>query len=238
VPVRIGPHDPSAADGADHVIVSNAVPEHNVEVDAARDVGSEVLSRAHLLAKLLDAGRGVAVTGTHGKTTTASMVAWALEAAGFEPSFLIGGDLNDVGTGAHLGRSDLIVAEADEAYGSFLALHPAIAVVTNVDLDHLEFYDDQKAIDDAFVQFLSQRREGGTAVIHADDPGVQRIAARIAQPVVTYGATGDLSLSQTSGAVTWHGRDIGTLRVSVPGRHNMLNAAGALATCLVLGAEP
>jgi UDP-N-acetylmuramate--alanine ligase len=248
VPVRVGPHLGSSAVGADHVIVSAAVPAGNAEVDAAVAQGVEVLSRAELLGRMLDAGRGVAVTGTHGKTTTASMLARALDAAGFDPSFLIGGDLNDVGSGAGLGTSDLIVAEADEAFGSFLALHPELALVTNVDLDHLEYYDDQDAIDEAFIRFLEQRREGGTAVLCADDIGVQRIAHRVTAPIVRYGtatpersggADGtDLLLSPATGAVAWRGRHIGTLRLQVPGRHNLLNAAGALTAAIVLGAEP
>jgi UDP-N-acetylmuramate--alanine ligase len=248
VPVRVGPHLASSAIGADHVIVSNAVPAHNTEVEAALDRGAEILSRAELLGRMLDAGRGVAVTGTHGKTTTASMLARALDAAGFDPSFLIGGDLNDVGSGAGLGTSDLIVAEADEAFGSFLALRPELAVVTNVDLDHLEHYDDQDAIDDAFVRFLDQRREGGTAVLCADDVGVQRISHRVSAPVVRYGTAlpersggadgADLLLTPETGAVAWRGRHIGTLRLQVPGRHNLLNAAGALTAAIVLGADP
>ena len=239
VPVRVGPHLASSSIGADHVVVSAAVPPGNAEVEAAREAGAEVLSRAELLGRMLDAGRGVAVTGTHGKTTTASMLARALHAAGFDPSFLIGGDLNDVGSGAGLGTSDLIVAEADEAFGSFLALRPELAVVTNIDLDHLEHYEDQSAIDAAFVEFLDQRREGGTAVLCVDDEGVRRVMNRVAAPVVTYG-TGDSSdlLLTPEGAVAWRGRRIGNLRVGVPGRHNLLNAAGALAAALVLGADP
>jgi UDP-N-acetylmuramate--alanine ligase len=239
IPVRVGPHLASSAIGADHVVVTAAVPTNNPEVEAARSTGAEVLSRAQLLGRMLDAGRGVAVTGTHGKTTTASMLARALDAAGFEPSFLIGGDLNDVGSGAALGASDLIVAEADEAFGSFLELRPELALVTNIDLDHLEFYEDQAAIDDAFVRFLDQRREGGTAVLCADDEGIQRITGRVSAPIVTYGTTDtDLLLDAQTGAVTWRDRHIGTLRLGVPGRHNLLNAAGALAAALVLGAEP
>jgi UDP-N-acetylmuramate--alanine ligase len=239
VPVHVGPHLGSSAVGADHVVVSAAVPSSNAEVEAATRTGAEVLSRAELLGRMLDAGRGVAVTGTHGKTTTASMLARTLDAAGFDPSFLIGGDLNDVGSGAALGASDLIVAEADEAFGSFLALHPELALVTNVDLDHLEFYDDQDAIDAAFLQFLDQRREGGTAILCGDDEGVRRIARNVAAPVATYGTNGtDLQLMPDTGAVSWSGRHIGNLRLGVPGRHNLLNAAGALTAALVLGAEP
>ena len=231
-----------APSGADHVVVSAAVPAGQPRGRGGRaPQGAEVLSRAELLGRILDAGRGVAVTGTHGKTTTASMLARALDAAGFEPSFLIGGDLNDVGSGAGLGASDLVVAEADEAFGSFLELRPELALVTNVDLDHLEHYDDQDAIDEAFVRFLDQRREGGTAVLCADDDGVRRIARRVARAgrhvrdrrAPTCSLTpDDAARSRGTGGTS------ATLRLQVPGRHNLLNAAGALAAALVLGAEP
>ena len=238
IPVGVGAHDADNVGDADHVIVSAAVPPGNPEVVRAQERGVEVLSRAELLGQILDAGRGVAVAGTHGKTTTSSMLARALEVAGFEPSFLIGGDVNDVGSGAGLGASDLVVAEADEFSGSFLKLRPELAVVTNVDRDHLDFFEDQQAIDDAFVRFLDGRREAGTAVICVSDEGVQRIRARIAAPVVTYGfADADLVVDG-HGEVTWHGRRVGALRPVVPGRHNVLNAAGAAAAALVLGAEP
>ncbi|HYZ92636.1 MAG TPA: UDP-N-acetylmuramate--L-alanine ligase [Actinomycetota bacterium] len=238
IPVTVGAHRAQAAAGADHVIVSAAVPADNVEVLAAQAEGAEVVSRARLLGRIFDAGRGVAVAGTHGKTTTSSMLARALGAAGFEPSFLIGGDINDVGSGAGLGTSDLVVAEADEFSGSFLELSPELAIVTNVDRDHLDFFEDQAAIDRAFLQFLDGRREGGTAVLCATDEGVDRIRARIAAPVVTYGfADADLVVDG-GGEVVWHGRSVGRLRLSVPGRHNMLNAAGATAAAFALGADP
>src|SRR5581483_2565365 len=175
--VKVGPHRAHYADHADHVVFSNAVRSDNPEVARGRETGAEVMTRAQLLGRLVDAGRGVAVTGTHGKTTTSSMVARVLAGTGFEPSFIIGGDLNDVGTGAALGASDIVVAEADEAFGSFLEVHPEIAVVTSIDRDHLEHYEGQSDIDDAFVSFLEGRR--GWAVLCADDAGIARIRGRI-----------------------------------------------------------
>lgn len=240
IPIHIGQHDRASVAGAEHVVFSNAVPPTNVELQAARVAGADVLTRAQLLGRIFDAGRGVAVTGTHGKTTTASMLARTLEAAGLDPSFLIGGDLNDVGSGAHLGASGLVVAEADEAFRSFLELRSTLAVVTNVDLDHLEHYSGQREIDDAFVTFLAQRRDGACAVLCADDPGVQRIIGRVGEPVATYGSgsDADLAIDLTAGDVRWRGEGIGVLRLSVPGRHNLLNASGALAAALILGADP
>jgi UDP-N-acetylmuramate--alanine ligase len=239
VPVKIGSHRAEHVEGAEHVVVSAAVPEDNVEVRQARELGADVLSRAELLGCIFDAGRGVAVSGTHGKTTTSSMLARALEAAQFAPSYVIGGDLNDVGSGAALGASDIVVAEADEAYGSFLKLRPELALITNIDRDHPEFYADQAAIDEAFVTFLDQRRDGGWAVLCAEDAGVRRIRKRIAEPVVTYGSRdADLVVSPASGEVSWKGRRVGRLRLAIPGAHNVLNAAGAAAAALVLGAAP
>lgn len=239
--VSVGAHRAEHADGADHIVVSAAIPESNPEVVAGHESGTEVLSRAELLGRIFRAGRGIAVTGTHGKTTTSSMLARALDAAGFGVSFVIGGDLNDVGSGAGLGPSDLVVAEADEAYGSFLALDPELALVTSVDLDHLDHYADQEAIDDAFVRFLGQRRPGGTAVLCADDEGVARIRDRIADPVVTYGIGNDSDADlvvDDAGSVRWRGLPIGSLALAMPGRHNILNAAGSIAAAMVLEADP
>lgn len=238
IPVTVGAHRAEHIGRAEHVVFSAAVSSDNIEVQAARVRGIDVLSRAQLLGRIFDAGRGVAVAGTHGKTTTSSMLARALGSAGFEPSFLIGGDLNDVGSGAGLGASDLVVAEADEFRGAFLELRAELAVVTNVDRDHLDYFADQQAIDDAFVRFLDGRREGGWAVMCADDDGVRRIRKRVAAPVVTYGfADADL-VCEPTGTLRWKGRSIGTMRLTVPGRHNLLNAAGAAAAALVLGADP
>jgi UDP-N-acetylmuramate--alanine ligase len=235
------PHDAGSVDGADHVIVSNAIPATNTEVERAAALGLPVLTRAELLGRVFAAGRGVAVTGTHGKTTTASMLATVLEAVGMQPSFLIGGDLNDVGSGARLGASDIVVAEADEAFGSFLELQPDLAVVTNIDADHLDFYGDQDTIDDAFVRFLAGRRAGGTAVINADDPGLARIAGRFAPPLVTFGwSDADLVVVPADGGwrLRWRGEDLGPFRPGVPGTHNASNAAAAAAAAFTLGAEP
>ena len=236
--VEVGAHRAENVGNAEHVVVSAAVRQDNPEVVDARARGLDVMSRAELLGRIFDAGRGLAVSGTHGKTTTSSMLARALGASGFEPSFLIGGDLNDVGSGAGLGASDIVVAEADEFSDSFLELRPELAVVTNIDRDHLDYFRNLEAIDDAFVAFLDGRREGGTAVVCASDEGVVRIRKRIAAPVVTYGYAGaDLTLGR-SGELAWKGRTIGRLKLSVPGQHNLLNATGAAAAALALGAEP
>jgi UDP-N-acetylmuramate--alanine ligase len=238
ISVHVGVHRAEYVGGADHVIVSAAVPIDNAEVMAAHARGVDLMSRAELLGRIFDTGRGVAVAGTHGKTTTSSMLAGALASAGFEPSFLIGGDRNDVGSGAGLGASDLVVAEADEFSGSFLELHPELALVTNVDRDHLDYFADLQAIDDAFVRFLDGRREGGWAVLCTSDEGIRRIGKRVAAPCVTYGFSDADLVCRPSGELIWKGQSIGALRLSVPGRHNLLNATGAAAAALVLGADP
>ncbi|HVL80481.1 MAG TPA: UDP-N-acetylmuramate--L-alanine ligase [Actinomycetota bacterium] len=240
--VHVGSHEPHHADGAEHVIVSAAVSPTNPEVVRAREAGAEVIMRAELLGRIFDAGRGIAVAGTHGKTTTSSMLAMILERAGMDPSFVIGGDLNDVGSGARLGAGDLVVAEADEAFSSFLHLRPELAVVTNVDIDHLDHFGTPEAIDEAFLTFLDQRRPDGPAVLCVDDPGIARLRERVRGPVVTYGTSdADLVVSRSEEGwwrLTWRGVDAGTLRLSVPGLHHVLDAAGAAAAAFLLGARP
>jgi len=234
--IKVGPHRAHYADGADHVVFSNAVRPDNAEVARGQQTGAEVLTRAQLLGRLVDAGRGVAVTGTHGKTTTSSMIARVLDSAGFEPSFIIGGDLNDVGSGAALGTSDILVAEADEAFGSFLEIHPEIAVVTSIDRDHLEHYEDQAEIDEAFVTFLEGRRTRGWAVLCADDPGIRRVRSKITGNVATYGVA-DADLVVGNGSAIWRGTPVGRIELAVPGVHNVLNAGAALVTALLLDAD-
>lgn len=238
IAVDVGAHRASHVGPADHVVVSAAVPADNPEVLEARSRGIDVLSRAELLGRIFDAGRGIAVAGTHGKTTTSSMLARALDAAGYEPSFVIGGSLNDVGSGARLGASDLVVAEADEFSGSFLELRAELAVVTNIDRDHLDYFEDIDAIDDAFVRFLEGRREGGVAVLSAEDEGVKRIRERVGGPVITFGFSDADLVVDGSCEVSWRGRGIGTLHPTMPGRHNLLNAAAAAAAAIAVGAEP
>ena len=224
---------------AEVVVVSTAVPETNPEVVAARARGIPVVARASMLAGILADDRSVLVAGTHGKTTTTSMVVVALHAAGIDPTFAIGGELNEAGTNAHAGSDDVAVAEADESDRSFLAYAPDVAIVTNVELDHPEVYDDLEDVLDAFVAFLSRRRPGGHAVICVDDPGARELIGRIDGPIVTYGRAADADVrivdrgdgTQVLIAGTAH-----RIELAVPGDHNLLNAAAALATAHLLGA--
>jgi UDP-N-acetylmuramate--alanine ligase len=239
--VSVGSHTRDEVEGADHVVVSNAIRRHNPALERARQLGLDVLMRAELLGRVLDCGRGIAVAGTHGKTTTSAMLGFALSHSGLSPSLLIGGLPGGSESGASLGQGDLIVAEADEHFGTFLHLRPEIAVVTNVDADHLDFYGSQQGIDDAFVTFLCNRRPGGTAVLSADDAGARRIRERVSGPVVTFGfADADLDASPEPGGFVhfvWKGEQLGRIHLGQPGRHNVLNAAAAAAAALVVGAR-
>jgi UDP-N-acetylmuramate--alanine ligase len=238
--VRVG-HEAGHVDDADVVVLSTAVPTDNPEVVAARDRGLVLVRRAEMLAALMAEERAVLVAGTHGKTTTTSMTVVALQAAGGDPSFAIGGSLNESGTNAHAGTDGVFVAEADESDRSFLVYTPDLAVVTNVEHDHPEEFADADEVTEAFVAFLAARRPGAPAILCADDPGAVALAARVDGPILTYGRApeadvrllGDdpASVSVRTGEVTV------PLSLAVPGWHNLYNAAAALAVCSVLGRD-
>jgi len=222
------------------VVVSNAIPPENVELRAARQAGIPVLTRAQVLAALMRGRRGVAVAGTHGKTTTTSMIAVMLARMGHEPTYVIGGDLNESGSGAEHGAGSVFVAEADESDGSFLLMQPEIAVVTNVEDDHLDFYVGQKEIEDAFAAFGSRAEK---VVACWDDPGTRRALANVDGPVLRYGIGDEADLCIRPIELRWNGTlasvEIGgrtlDLELSVAGKHNALNAGAALGVAQLLG---
>jgi UDP-N-acetylmuramate--alanine ligase len=222
----------------DAVVISSAIRPNNPEVRAAHDANVPVLMRAQVLAALMRGRLAIAVAGTHGKTTTTSMIAVMLTQLGAEPSFVIGGDLNESGSGAQHGGGKPFVAEADESDGSFLLLRPEIAVVTNVEQDHVDFYRDQEAVESAFAMFASR---AGTVVACWDDPGVRQAVARTDVPLVRYGEGeyADVRVLPETGEAPGSRIRIGDTEVSVslavPGRHNVLNAAAALGVAHVLG---
>jgi UDP-N-acetylmuramate--alanine ligase len=242
--VEVG-HDAAHLGDADVVVVSNAVPGDNPELVAARERGLPVLLRAELLELLMAGHRRVLVTGTHGKTTTTAMAVVALDAAGLDPSFAVGGTLPGGGrfagaSGRH-GAGGVFVAEADEAFRSFLRLTPDVAVVTNLEMDHHDEYADEAAYAAAFDAFLARRTAGAPAVLCADDPGTAALAARAEGPVVTYGtvdgaavrlhdlrATGAGSRFDLVEGPAGGGERLATVELAVPGRHNALDAAAAL----------
>jgi UDP-N-acetylmuramate--alanine ligase len=224
------------------VIVSTAIPPENVEVQEARARGIPVYARAQVLAALMADRRGIAVAGTHGKTTTTSMLAAILERTGTDPTYLVGGDLNESGSNARSGEGPVFVAEADESDGSFLLLHPEVAVVTNVEEDHMDFYADRSEVEAAFASFARQARVG---VACGDDPGVRRVVEGV-DGLVTYGEGRSNDLQVETLEVTRDGSR-GTVRfpegqvevrVASPGRHYVLNAAAALAAAREVGVPP
>jgi UDP-N-acetylmuramate--alanine ligase len=232
-------HKPQNINGADAVVVSSAVQADNPEVLAARENGIPVVPRALMLAELMRLKQGVAIAGTHGKTTTTSLVASVLAEAGLDPTFVIGGRLNAAGSNARLGAGDFIVVEADESDASFLHLQPVIAVVTNIDADHMDTYEQDFArLKQAFVQFLQNLPFYGAAVLCADDPHVSEILPQVTKPVLTYG-TGEGVSVRADAIVHDEGRmrfralrkDAKPLDVvlNLPGRHNVLNALAAIA---------
>lgn len=229
-------HDPDLLSGAELVVASTAIPEDNPELRRARELGLRVLHRAELLAALMIEHDQLLVAGTHGKTTTTSMVAVCLQTGGVDPSFAIGGTLHDAGASAHHGTGDWFVAEADESDSSFLVYEPDIAIVTNVDLDHPDEFPDMSSVDRIFVAFLERRRPGGVALVCLDDPGVQRILPAIDGSIETYGEHPEATLCiidvdlHPDGArfgLVDRGEDVGRFEIGLPGEHNVANAAAA-----------
>lgn len=232
-------HQAQNIQGADVVVVSSAIKEDNVEVIAAKQARIPVVQRAAMLAELMRFRFGIAIAGTHGKTTTTSLIASLLAQGGFDPTFVIGGKLNSVGTNARLGASRYLVAEADESDASFLHLHPMIAVVTNIDTDHLSTYDnDFSKLKETFIQFLQNLPFYGLAVLCLDCPVVQSILPHIARPVITYGfheeadyRAIDYTQDGINGHFTAQRAQLEPLKVNInlPGRHNVLNSLAAIA---------
>jgi UDP-N-acetylmuramate--alanine ligase len=240
-------HQGHAADnveGADVVVISSAVPPENPEITAAEEARIPVVPRAEMLAELMRFRQGIAVAGTHGKTTTTSLIASLLAEGGEDPTFVIGGRLNSAGTNARLGAGQWLVAEADESDASFLHLQPVMAVVTNIDSDHLGSYEgDFARLRQTFVEFLHNLPFWGVVVVCLDDPGVREILPTITRRVVTYGFDSDADVRAEAviadGPVTRfkliHGSTSSDMTLAMPGRHNVLNALAAAAVAVELG---
>jgi len=236
-------HEPAHVEGAHVVVYSSAVARDNVEVQVARQRGIPVIPRAEMLAELMRLKYGIAIAGTHGKTTTTSMVAAVLGAGGFDPTVVVGGRVHGLGTNARLGQGEFLVAEADESDGSFLKLSPTIAVVTTVDAEHLDHYADLDAIRAAFLAFVNKVPFYGAAVLCLDQPNIQQMIPAVEKRVVTYGLESGAHLTarrlQFSGIssqfeVVQRGRVLGQAFLQAPGRHNVLNALAAVAVGLDL----
>jgi UDP-N-acetylmuramate--alanine ligase len=238
-------HSARHLDGVELVVISSAVGESNPEVQEARRRGIAVVRRAEMLAELMRLKYGIAVAGTHGKTTTTSLVGAVLTEAGLDPTVIVGGRLRLSGTGARLGHSQYLVAEADEFDRSFLRLAPVIAVVTTVDRDHLDTYGDLAEIQDAFVTFAGRVPFFGRVILCLDDPNVREILPRLAERrLVTYGFSPQADLSAVDvEARSWGSRFVvrslrggflGSIELPMPGRHNVANALAAVGVGLSL----
>jgi UDP-N-acetylmuramate--alanine ligase len=227
----------------DVVVVSSAVKPDNPEIVEARRRQIPVIPRAEMLAELMRIKYGIAIAGSHGKTTTTSMVAQVLSGAGLDPTIIVGGRLGVLGSSAKLGRGDLLVAEADESDGSFLRLTPTIAVVTNIDAEHLDHYGTIARLQDAFVDFLNRVPFYGVGIVCLDEVRIREILPRLSRRVVTYGFSGQADLSATrvdlrefhaAFDVQVQGKSLGRVALNVPGRHNVANALAAIAVGLDL----
>jgi len=243
-------HSPDHLDGVDLVVISSAIAEDNPELHEARRRGITVVRRAEMLGELMRLRYGIAVAGTHGKTTTTSLVGTVLTEAEIDPTVIVGGRLRLLGTGARLGKSQYLVAEADEFDRSFLRLTPVIAVITNIDSDHLDTYGNLQAIQDAFVEFASRVPFFGRLIVCLDDPNVQQILPRVAdRRIITYGFSPQADLSAVD--LESHARgsrfgvrlrgdrrldriDLGRIELPIPGRHNVLNALATVGVGLAL----
>ncbi|GIH04764.1 UDP-N-acetylmuramate--L-alanine ligase [Rhizocola hellebori] len=243
-------HEASNLEGVDTVVYSTAIPQDHLELVEARRRGLRILHRSEALAAAMTGRRTIAIAGTHGKTTTTSMLTLVLQHAGLSPSFVIGGEISEVGSNAHHGSGEYFVAEADEHDRTFLLYRPHVAIITNVDADHLNTYGDLAGLEDAFVEFGNLTDADGFVVTCADDPGVRKVAQRLREAgrsVYTYGEAEDADLhlseihSNASGVrylAALNGEPLGEFTLPVPGRHLGLNSAAAVLTALRLGLDP
>jgi UDP-N-acetylmuramate--alanine ligase len=240
--IEIG-HSAGAVEGADVVVISSAVRGTNVEVVEARRRGIPVIPRAEMLGELMRLKYGIAIAGSHGKTSTTSMVAQVMSHAGLDPTIVIGGRLDILDSTARLGKGELMVVEADESDGSFLKLTPTLAVVTSIDHEHLDHFGSIEDLQEAFVGFLNKVPFYGTGIVNLDEPNIQAILPRLERRVLTYGmaAQADLQAAnpQAKGFTStydaiYRGEKLGKVRLRVPGRHSIYNSLATLAVGLDL----
>jgi UDP-N-acetylmuramate--alanine ligase len=238
-------HEAQNVTGADLVVYSTALAKDNVEMQAAEELKIPIIHRSQMLARLMNARKGIAVAGAHGKTTTSSMISLVMELTGLDPTYIIGGEIMNVGSNAKAGKGDYVVAEADESDGTFLQYHPTLALVNNIEADHLENYDgDFENLKKAYAQFLSQVRDGGKAIVCKDDDFLKEMIPQIKSEVISYGIDSDadyiasellLGDRKVAFTVSYRGNKLGQIRLSVPGKHNVYNALATLITCLEAG---
>ena len=236
-------HHAKNVDGCQVVVTSTAVKSDNVEVQSAREQTIPVIRRAEMLAELMRMKQGIAIAGTHGKTTTTSLVATVLAGGNLDPTVVIGGKLKSVGSHAKMGQSEFLVAEADESDGTFLKLTPTIAVVTTLDEEHMDFYKTLDNIKEAFLTFLNKIPFYGTSVLCLDEPNIQSLIPRLEKRFITYGlvSQGDYTARniRVKGLdaqfdVFYQGEELGTIHSVAPGKHNVLNTLAAVAVGMEL----
>jgi UDP-N-acetylmuramate--alanine ligase len=245
--VSVG-HKSENVEGADLIVFSTAVSENNAERLRALELGLPIIARATALALLMSESKSIAVAGTHGKTTTSSMLTVALQATGADPSFAIGGTITASGSNAHRGTGEFFVAEADESDGSFIAYRPFGAIIINIEYDHVDYFADESAVFEVFKDFITTIDSEGFLIYCNDDRGARKIGGGVTSTrTFTYGTApdSDLVIDQitllplgSSARAIWHGKVIGKLELSVPGQHNLMNAAAALAAGIVLDQTP
>lgn len=226
------------------VVVSTAIHDDNPELVLAREKGIHILHRSDVNAMLLNRRKGIAVAGAHGKTTTTAMIGVVLDTCDVSPTIIIGGESPDLGTNAKLGKSDYLVSEADESDGSFVKLQPHFAIVTNIEDDHLDHYGTMEKLEDAFVAFLNNVKEGGTAILCYDSEIVRKIAPRVKTPIISYGIEENADYQAANvkahpGGMTFtllhKGETLGEISLHLPGRHNVANALAAIAAGREIG---
>ena len=238
-------HNAANVEGKDAVVLSSAIHQDNPELVQAKKLGLKIFHRSDILAFLLNAAKGIAVAGAHGKTTTSSMISVVLEHAGVDPTILIGGFVDYLNGNAKLGKSDYLVAEADESDGSFLKFYPHIAVVTNIEDDHMDHYGSMENIIKAFIQFVQNLdKENGLAVLCFDNENIRNIAPQLDRRYISYALEHEADYTaadivadgpQTTFTVVYKGEKLGAVTLNIPGRHNVLNALATIAVCHKLG---
>lgn len=228
---------------AEAIVISSAIKEDNPELMAAKENNVPIYHRSDILAELLNLAKGIAVAGSHGKTTTSSMLSVVMDHAGVDPTVLIGGVVDYFHGNAKLGKSDYVIAEADESDGSFLKFNAYVAIVTNIEDDHMDHYKTMDNIIKAFQKFVADVQSGGTAILCLDHPNVQKIASLTTKPFISYGITSNADYKadnirtdkgKTSFDVLYHEEDLGRIELNIPGRHNILNALATIAACRFL----
>ena len=239
-----GHREENINENIDLVVISSAIPDDNPEIIKAKALNIPIIQRAEMLARLMKNQKAICVAGAHGKTTTTSMISLVLEKNNFDPTVVVGGELNDFGGNAKLGRGEYLVAEADESDGSFLKLLPWSTVITNIENDHLDHYGSLENIISSFQEFVALGSKDGYSILCIDDPKIKKLVDRVPGKLITYGLDNEAEYradnlkftGNKTSADIYHEQDfLGTLNLNVPGRHNVVNALAAIAMGIELG---